>query len=83
MTDTTGGPAFPIENAISSNARPVCPGMTLLDYFAGQALAGVMSRGESDNWRESGIAEICYSHAYSLIQERKEWQDGQEEKAEG
>ena len=46
MTDETkndGGPAFPSEGEGHGNPQYHSPGMTLRDYFAGQALAGFMS----------------------------------------
>ena len=44
MTDQidTGGPAFPIE----TTATPYAPGMSLRDWFAGQALAGYTASGD-------------------------------------
>ena len=39
MTDKTGGPAFPHFHTLQTMSQ----GMTLRDYFAGQALAGLMS----------------------------------------
>jgi len=40
-----GGPAFPVGNTAtaSDDLYPDLPGMTLRDYFAGQALAGINS----------------------------------------
>jgi hypothetical protein len=45
---------------------------TLRDYFAGQALAGIMSNVKDDfgdNPLEN-IANICYSYADALIKQR-------------
>lgn len=36
----TGGPAFPVE----TTAMPYAPGMTLRDWFAGQAIGAVISQ---------------------------------------
>lgn len=68
MTKKNGGPAFP---------RPVTewnagqPGMTLRDWFAGQALAGIMA-GWPANERisEARAAEISYHAADAMIAER-------------
>lgn len=38
--DKTGGPAFPVPNDANLNEQE---GMTLRDYFAGQALTGAIS----------------------------------------
>ena len=43
---TNGGPAFPVASCQDANGQ-ICwgtDGMTLRDYFAGQALAGITSR---------------------------------------
>lgn len=48
------------------------PGMTLRDYFAGQALAGIMSNVKEDfgdNPHET-IAKICYAYADALLEQR-------------
>lgn len=45
--EKTGGPAFPVPSYVTYTAElgnhivPPVPGMTLRDYFAGQALAGL------------------------------------------
>ena len=53
MTDKhdDGGPAYPVSVATATGENPVCSasfedgeGMTLLDWFAGQALRGLLSR---------------------------------------
>jgi hypothetical protein len=56
MTDKPkdGGPAFPITG---SQRNPERPGMSLRDYFAAQALAGLVSTIETEeNARDIGIA---------------------------
>ncbi len=40
MTKETGGPAFPCQDLQAAGSRE---GMTLLDYFAGMALQGILS----------------------------------------
>lgn len=45
-------------------------GMTLLDYFAGQALAGLVNRAESNLYTKSN-AENCYKIAKAMIEERE------------
>jgi hypothetical protein len=63
-----GGPAFP---APAYAANITDKGMTLRDYFAGQALAGILS---SDNKPECDDrkAEWAYSLADSMLFFRKE-----------
>jgi hypothetical protein len=53
----TGGPAFP-----ESCNGFIIPGMTLRDYFAGQALAGLMTSYAT----ASGDAEQCIKAASAL-----------------
>lgn len=48
-TQNDGGPAFPqtIDSIYGSeDCAPAPMGMSLRDWFAGQALAGIMSRGD-------------------------------------
>ena len=51
MTDTTkrddGGPAFPFAATDPSNVPMQAPGMTLRDWFAGQALAPLLADFDS------------------------------------
>lgn len=58
--------------AIQKIARKV-DDFTLRDYFAGQALAGIMSNVKDDfgdNPLEN-IANICYAYADAMIEQRK------------
>lgn len=62
------GPAFP-------NPGTSATGMTLRDYFAGQALAGVWAGRESDFVKISAptttdVAVACYAIADAMIQAR-------------
>ena len=47
------------------------PGMTLRDYFAGQALAGLLSRTNIDG---SQVGESCYWFAEQLLIERQKYE---------
>ena len=90
MTNSnTGGMAFPLPGI---EGQPVNEGMTLLDYFAGKALAGLTTipdeRGYKENpqqtveqWREELYAQdakYCYELAKAMIAEkhRREGKDG-------
>lgn len=57
-----GGPAFP---------GPTCftTGMTLRDYFAGQALAGIMSRFD---YFPNVASDAAYSIADAMLKQREE-----------
>ena len=59
--------------AVQNIARKV-DNFTLRDYFAGQALAGIMTNIKQDFGEnpQEYIAKICYNYADALIKERKE-----------
>jgi len=59
-------PAFPM--AVPENWDSIQDGMTLRDYFAGQALVALLSR--SDFLRSKIIAENAYAYADAMLQER-------------
>ena len=52
-----GGPAFPIE----TTATPYAPGMSLRDYFAGQAMAGMLA-----DTNFSCVIPVLATTAYAL-----------------
>lgn len=59
-----GGPAFP------TNPKDNYPGMSLRDYFAGQAIAGTL--GTQDGWAMApqGQAKWAYEIADAMLKER-------------
>lgn len=67
MSKKDGGPAFP------STLQPTS-GMTLRDWFAGQALAGLVADPNTRGWETEnmpGKAEFCYELADAMIKERE------------
>ena len=60
----TGGPAFPMVGESYSQF-----GMTLRDYFAGQALPSVFSVG-SAKWDSKTIAVAAYKLADAMLAEK-------------
>ena len=50
MSDNTGGPAFPVPDGASD-----MPGMTLRDYFAANAMQGLIS---CPDWREGAGEDV-------------------------
>lgn len=69
-----GGPAFP-QNDASVNRINNLVGMTLRDYFAGQALAGSMScqmgfDGNNDTKSCAMTAKMCYEFADEMLKQR-------------
>ena len=77
-----GGPAFPREAYVNPNGVVVhagCQGMTLRDWFAGQALAalyrqsfmpGVILREDYEQWSRE-LAAVSYIVADAMIAESK------------
>jgi hypothetical protein len=66
-----GGPAFPFINE-HTHPTTINHGMTLRDYFAGQALAAVLV---SSNYREAStkdVVERAYWFADAMLDERME-----------
>jgi len=73
MTNKTGGPAFPSEQgqSVDGTWNPTySSGMSLRDYFAGQALAGICSDNEATDveW----IARWCWKVADVMMKSREE-----------
>ncbi len=69
-----GGPAFPSgksENPGFENSHPLHEGMTLLDWFAGQALAGICASGPGTQWTNERLAADAYGLAEAMIAERQ------------
>ena len=63
----TGGPAFPSLETY----RPTS-GMTLRDYFAGQALAGLCAYGiPGEHHTPEATAEDAYAYADAMLAERE------------
>ena len=70
MTKTDdGGPAYPHPG--------VCNGMTLLDWFAGQALAGILAGGFADTIPHDDVngggdaAFYAYQYAEAMIAQKR------------
>lgn len=71
-----GGSAFPCESYILKNGKQVteaAQGMTLRDYFAGQALAGMFADYfRSLNHEPYVVAHDAYVFADAMLAARKE-----------
>lgn len=69
-----GGPAFPFGQVGELTGQPIngffAPGMTLRDWFAGQALAGALANSSIDCSTED-CAKIAYGHADAMLAERR------------
>lgn len=68
-----GGPAFPVHQLTNGGFVPV-GGMTLRDYFAGQALIGILGRDFSPP-KGIGIKEyialVSYEYADTMLKARE------------
>ncbi len=69
--DSFGGPAFPSEQRYSSETVHVL-GMTLRDWFAGQALVGLLASGVAAERGQSSedVAGAAYANADAMLAER-------------
>lgn len=54
-------------NAGWPNVIPV----TLRDWFAGQALAGILASAQSEKWTQQMAAEIAYMQADAMLRARQ------------
>ena len=63
-----GGPAFPVPNDANVNSQA---GMSLRDYFAGHALAGVLSDSTWQLCDMDRVSARCYAAADAMIKARE------------
>jgi len=68
-----GGFAFPQSNPDVAYSDYIGGGMTLSDYFAGQALVGLYASKEvqEDGWDNEDIAYHCYAVADAMLKARE------------
>jgi hypothetical protein len=66
-----GGPAFPGLHP-SKECHYQDSGMTLRDYFAAQALAGICASGPSEYWTDKHITAETYRLADAMLAARQE-----------
>ncbi len=70
-----GGPAFPHSGHDDHHGDIAYPdaGMSLRDWFAGQALAGLIHRGFTEfGNRESGYTALAYTYADAMLKQRED-----------
>jgi hypothetical protein len=65
-----GGPAFPAEIAATGGGNYVFTGMTLRDYFAGQALAGICAHDDTWGLSDIGVTVQSYALADEMLKAR-------------
>jgi hypothetical protein len=66
-----GGPAFPWELRLDNGAVSYSPGMSLRDYFAGQALAGYLACPDLSFTNSATLARDCYGIADAMLKARE------------
>ena len=66
-TKSDGKQAFPTGNPTHGGN----PGMTLRDWFAGQALVGLVASPATDNCTFGSVASSAYGYADAMLKERK------------
>jgi len=78
QNQATDEPAFPMQESELSGSIPAQGGMTLRDYFAAKALAGMMAYpgGEGNgSWHSNSsqdeVAKVAYSYADAMLVARK------------
>ena len=58
-------------NAFPNPHRTDLTGMTLRDYFAAQALSGLINYYSPEPTKHKAIAELCYSLADAMMKARE------------
>ena len=78
MSESDGGAAFPGDRYIegdfgfmSLDERNCHPGMTLRDWFAGQALAGLSANPTAYKFSVETLAKWAYEQADAMIKTRE------------
>ncbi len=67
-----GGQAFPQLTRTPFNDYYLLGGMSLRDWLAGQALAGLLASGETELFdKASSYAEAAYLHADAMLKARE------------
>lgn len=69
-----GGPAFARPKSVNQMGTTVeegAAGMTLRDWFAGQALAGMVQGGAQDGFTASDVVMAAYQFADAMLAARE------------
>lgn len=64
-----GGPAFPV--SIPGTGDNGWHGMSLRDWFAGQAMTGMLAHGDANGAHWSALAQDAYNAADAMLALRK------------
>jgi len=63
-----GGSVFPLHPEVRPDMDPKRCGITMRDWFAGQAMQGLCANGVTNH---TGIARAAYSVADAMLEERE------------
>jgi hypothetical protein len=75
-TKPDGWPAFPADGLKLNDGMPnpgMWPGMTLLDWFAGQALSGIIASHSAEGINLPSRTKACewaFDYAHGMLDER-------------
>lgn len=67
-TISDGGPAFP---SLLPGGTYCLPGLSMLDYFAGQAMQGLLTADTQSAMTCQKIASIAYKQAIAMLNARE------------
>ena len=70
--NTDVGPAFPNKDELGN----MIPGMSIRDWFAGQALAGLMAGYQSGPMGIDACAQVAIETADAMLRARERGQEG-------
>jgi hypothetical protein len=68
--DRDGGNAFPLTETHPTMGSRVWPGMSLRDWFAGQAMQGELSSGSRQDFDD--LADVSYRMADAMLKARNQ-----------
>lgn len=74
MNRYDGGLAFPsgsYEPRTEREEHPYNAGMTLRDYFAGQALTGLLAADTDNTWSVEAATKVAYKCADAMLEARE------------
>ena len=63
----------PFGYAVPANGGVTYTGLTALDYFAGEALKGLLSADTSFDLSASTLSRMSYQLAVAMMEEREKW----------
>lgn len=65
-----GGPAFPLQITHGDFVAGQAPGLSVRDWFAGQAMAGLLASNEYSTFDSPDVGAMAYTQADAMIAAR-------------